>query len=167
MRRHLLLLLALTGCDAVEDDLPGKLVRVEVIAEADTCTPLRFTGDAGVQFFGQRIDGGLALTMSSQAQYGPTPDGGTLTGTGPSLVVAATGSENAPCFISLSDWRRTEEGLRLEQHYPGSDVCTNGTSLMPKAACISSRRFVFTELRDCPLRCVHIPPGSDEVECSC
>lgn len=167
MRLRLLLFVVLASCDAVEDDLPGKLVRVEVIADSDTCTPARFTGDAGLQFFGERADGGLVLTMSSQAQYGPTPDGGSLTGTGPSVPVAATGSENAPCFISLADWKRNDEGLGLVQHYPGSDLCTNGTPLMPKDSCISTRRFVFTEIRDCPLRCVHFPASSDEIECKC
>lgn len=162
------LLLLLTACDAVEDDLPGKLVRVEVISETDTCTPARFTGDAGVQFFGQRPDGGLVLTMSSQAQYGPTLDGGSLTGTGPSVPAAPVGPSGAPCFISLSDWQRTDEGLRLEQHYPGSDLCPSaGTAQMPKDACNSARRFVFTELADCPLRCVRFPAASDEIECKC
>ena len=163
------LLLLLTACDAVEDDLPGKLVQVEVTTQATDCTPARFTGDAGQQFFGERKDGGLVFTMGQQAQYGPTLDGGTLESVQRQLVPSSGRSAvgNGPgCEGSFSAWERTGTGFRLIQQWPGADTCPTGPLWLPLRACTSTRLYQFTDLGTCQLRCVRISL-SGEIDCAC
>ena len=167
--RLLPFLLLFAACDAVEDDLPGKLVRVEVTTQSDDCRPARFTGDAGIHFFGEREDGGLVFTMAEQAQYGPTSDGGVLESVQrqvPTTSRVAVGN-GAGCEGSFSNWERTADGVRLSQEWPGGDTCPMGPIWLPFKACSSTRLYSFTEVGACPLRCVKIAPGSGEVECTC
>ena len=167
--RYLLFLLVLLGCDAVEDDLPGKLVQVQVTAQTDGCNLRRFTGDAGVQFFGERADGGFLFTMAEQAQYGPLVDGGALPSVQrqvPSPAKVVVGDEPG-CEGTFSAWERTVGGVRLIQVWPGADICPSGPVWLPLKACESTRLYSFTEVGTCQLRCVRIAPSSGEVECRC
>lgn len=170
--RLLIPLLLLAGCvDATEEDLPGKLVRVEVLTSADACRPARFSGDAGVQFFGERPDGGLVFTMGQQAQFGPTPDGGSLESVQRQLIPApnagrATVGDEPGCEGSFSAWERTSDGLSLSQEWPGQDTCPSGPVWLPFKACTSTRGYVFTEVGTCQLRCVRIS-ARGEVDCTC
>ncbi len=168
MRLKLVLLLTLASCDAVEEDLPGVLVRVEVSGSSN-CLPARFTGDAGLQFFGQREDGGLVFTMGTEAQFGPPREGGVLGGVErqvPSEATTSVGTENS-CLGTFSDWRRTDGGLELHQSWPGIDFCVSGPTWLPRVRCSTTRQYLFTEISPCSLRCVRIPSGSSEVECRC
>ena len=163
-----LLLTTLAGCEAVEDDLPGQLVHVEVSGGGD-CLPARFTGDAGIQFFAAREDGGLVFTMSREAQFGPTREGALLGGVDrqvPSDAPTTVGNENT-CFGKFNDWRRTDGGFVLNQAWPGVDFCVSGPTWLPTETCTTTRRFVFTEVGPCSLRCVRFPTGGSEVECRC
>jgi hypothetical protein len=170
--RLLIPLFLLAGCvDATEDDLPGKLVQVEVITTSEDCRPTRFAGDAGVQFFGERADGGLVFTMGQQAQFGPMLDGGSLESVQRQLVPAPNGGRatvgtEARCEGSFSAWERTTEGLQLSQEWPGADACLSGPVWLPFTACASTRRYVFTEVGTCQLRCVRIS-SRGEVDCVC
>lgn len=170
--KHLLLLALLAGCvESTEDDLAGALVRVDVVAETDTCALPRFTGDAGVQFFGQRADGGFVFTIGQQAQFGPTLDGGSLESVQRQLIPspnagrASVGAE-ADCVGSFSAWERTDAGLRLSQEWPGQDTCPSGPVYLPTKPCTSTRGYLFTEVGACQLRCVRIS-AKGEVDCEC
>ena len=172
MRLPIFFLIVLAGCDAVEDDLPGKLVRVEVITQMDGCNPARFVGDAGVQFFGERADGGLVFTMSEQGQYGPIIDGGSLQSVQRQLVPApnagrAAVGDGAGCEGSFSAWERTVGGVGVSQEWPGANTCPRGPVWLPLKACVSTRLYNFTEVGACQLRCVRITPASGEVSCAC
>ncbi len=165
----LLAVVLLTACDAIEDDLPGKLVQVEVRTQFTDCTPPRFTGDAGRQFFGERQDGGLVFTMAEQAQYGPTHDGGTLESVQRQLVPStgrAIVGEGNGCEGAFSLWERTTTGLRLIQEWPGADTCPTGPLWLPQKACTSTRLYFFTDLGTCQLRCVRIS-SRGEIDCKC
>ena len=169
MRPLSLLFLLLTGCDEVEEDLEGKLVRVEVKPQSTDCTPARFTGDAGIQFFGERADGGLVFTMGQHAQYGPTSDGGVLEGVQrqqvPSTGAASVG-EGDGCVGSFSEWESTSDGLKLLQEWPGVDGCPSGPIWIPLKACTTTRTFSLTEVGTCQLKCVRIST-SGEIDCAC
>ena len=122
--RLLIPLLFLAGCvDTTEDNLSGKLVRVEVVTSSDDCLPARFSGDAGLQFFGEREDGGVAFTMGQNAQYGPAPDGGLVQSVQQQLLPpanngrAVVGRESG-CEGSFSAWERGDAGLNLAQDLP-------------------------------------------------
>ncbi len=171
MRILLAVGLLVASCDAVEDDLAGKLVRVEVTTQSTDCTPARFRGDAGIQFFGEREDGGLVFTMGQNAQYGPTIDGGVLESVQRQLVPApnngrAAVGEGAGCEGSFSDWERTVDGVRLTQSWPGGNTCPMGPIWLPSKACTTTRLYTFTEVGTCQLRCVRIST-SGEVDCAC
>jgi hypothetical protein len=168
----LLSLMLIAGCSEPEENLDGKLVLVEVVTVSSDCAPARFTGDAGVQFFAEREDGGLVFTMSQEAQYGPTVDGGVLPGNQrqvvppPNLGVASVGPGEG-CTGSFSDWKRAASGLSLQQEWPGGDTCPTGPIWLPRKACATTRLYNFTEVGTCQQRCVRISPISGEVECSC
>lgn len=172
MPRYLVLLSVLAGCvDSTEEDLAGTLVRVEVVTESDTCTLPRFSGDAGVQFFGERADGGLVFTMAQQAQFGPRLDGGSLESVQRQLIPApnagrASVGAEAGCVGSFSSWERTDGGLRLSQEWPGQDTCPSGPLYLPTTPCTSTRGYLFTEVGSCQLRCVRISEKG-EVDCGC
>ncbi len=159
------------SCDPVEDDLAGKLVRVEVTTESTDCTPARFSGDAGLQFVGEREDGGLVFTMGQNAQYGPTIDGGALESVQRQLVPGSNNGrvavgDGAGCEGSFSDWERTSDGLRLLQAWPGGNTCPAGPTWLPSKSCTTARRYTFTEVGTCQLRCVRISTRG-EVDCAC
>ena len=170
--RLLIALLFLAGCvDATEDNLTGKLVRVEVVTVSDGCSPARFSGDAGLQFFGVRDDGGVAFTMGQNAQYGPAPDGGVVQSVAQQLLPPANGGRavvgnEAGCDGLFSNWALTDAGLDLAQDLPGVDTCPSGPVWLPLKACSSSRSYLFTEVGTCELRCVRIST-SGEIECRC
>lgn len=170
--KRLLLLTLLAGCvDATEENLWGSLVRVDVVTTADTCTLPRFTGDAGVQFFGQRPDGGFVFTIAQQAQFGPTWDGGSLESVQRQLIPApnngrATVGSESGCEGSFSAWERTDAGLKLSQGWPGQDTCASGPVWLPTKPCDSTREYRFTEVGSCQLRCVVIS-AKGEVTCDC
>ncbi len=171
MRILLAVGLLLLSCDAVEEDLPGKLVRVEVTTQSTDCIPARFSGDAGVQFVGERDDGGLVFTMGQNVQYGPTIDGGALESVQRQLVPSpnngdATVGEGDGCAGSFSAWERTVDGVSLSQTWPGATTCPSGPIWLPSKACTSTRLYTFTEVGTCQLRCVRIST-SGEVDCSC
>lgn len=166
-----LFVLLLLGCDPVEEDLAGKLVRVEVTTQASDCSPARFSGDAGVQFFGERDDGGVVFTMGQQAQYGPTVDGGVLESVQRQLIPSpnqgrAAVGDGAGCEGSFSAWERSGTGLVLTQQWPGGDTCPMGPIWLPRKTCTTTRLYDFTEVGTCQLRCVRLSI-SGEVECTC
>ncbi len=165
------LLVLFVGCDAVEEELAGKLMRVEVTIEDSDCAPARFRGDAGIQFFGERPDGGLVFTMGQNAQYGPTIDGGVLESVQRQLIPApndgrASVGEGLGCDGSFSNWERSIEGVRVTQSWPGADTCPMGPIWLPSKGCTTTRRYSFTEVGTCQLRCVRIST-SGEVDCTC
>jgi hypothetical protein len=166
--RFLPLFLLLSACsDPIEENLAGKLVQVEVVATSDTCLPARFVGDAGVQFFGQREDGGYLFTMSRNAQLGPNEDGGFVESVDRQQVPPQ--NDLAPlsaCNAQLSNWTRSDAGFDLSQAFPGVKSCVNGPLWLPSKDCESNRSFLMTELGDCQLKCVHLSV-SGEVTCSC
>jgi hypothetical protein len=168
----LLSFVLLAGCEEPEENLDGKLVQVQVVSVSSDCVPARFVGDAGVQFFAERADGGLVFTMGQQAQYGPVIDGGVLQGAQRQVVPptdlgrAAVGNGEG-CVGSFSDWKRTMNGVQLQQEWPGADTCPTGPIWLPTKACATTRVFNFTEVGTCQQRCVRISPTSGEVECSC
>lgn len=163
-----LVLLTMLGCELPEKDLAGSLVRVTVEAGLnDDCRPRRFSGDAGVQFFGVQDDGGAVFTLSRTAKYGPILDGGVLEG-GEAQVEHGerTLPENA-CSGSYSDWVRVGDGrFDLRQSWVGADECPTGPWWLPERACVTERRFTFTELGPCQLRCVKYQLDG-QVTCDC
>lgn len=175
MRLTLVLSLLAVGCvgcvDTTADNLTGKLVRVEVVTSTDDCSPARFSGDAGLQFYGEREDGGVAFTMGQNAQYGPAPDGGVVQSVQQQLIPspnngrAVVGNE-AGCEGSFSAWELGLGGLHLTQDLPGFDVCPSGPVWLPLKACKSVRSYLFTEVGPCELRCVRIS-SAGEIECRC
>lgn len=169
--RLLTLLLFCTACDPVEEDLSGMLVRVEVTGAPD-CYPERFLGDAGIQFFAERADGGFLFTMSQQAHFGPSRDGFGVATVERQVVPAPNAGhvivgQEAGCDASLSDWVRTAAGFSLAQRLPGADFCTSGPGWLPRSFCSPTRFFTFTEVGACQLSCVRISPSSGEIECRC
>ena len=172
MRFALWSFLFLSACvDTTEDDLAGQLVQVEVKTLSDDCRLPRFSGDAGVQFFGERSAGVFVFTMGQQAQFGPTTDGGTLESVQRQLIPSpdagrATLGDGAGCEGSFSNWERIDGGLSLTQTWPGFDTCPSGPLWLPFKACTSTREFIFTELSACQLKCVRIS-SKGEVDCGC
>ena len=174
MRAFALSFLLIAGCDEHEENLDGVLVQVEVISVSNDCNPARFVGDAGVQFFAERPDGGLVFTMNQQAQYGPPVDGGVLPSAQRQVVPPvdlgrASVGDGQGCIGSFSDWKRTRttRGVELQQEWPGADTCPTGPTWLPRKACATTRLYNFTEVGTCQLRCVRISQTSGEVECSC
>ncbi len=168
MRPLLWLVLVFPAChDPIEEDLAGKLVRFEVISSSDDCSPLRFTGDAGTQFFGIREDGGVVFTIARQAKYGPRVDGGVLEEVERQLVPSLDATlPDYTCAGKYSNWERTDAGFDLFQEWGGADSCPGGPLWLPRAACSSKRSYLMTELGDCQLRCVQLTV-TGEVTCSC
>lgn len=170
--RALLCLLLIAGCAEPEENFGGSLVRVEVVMISPGCTPSRFTGDAGLQFFGQRPDGGILFTMGQQAQFGPAVDGGVLPGVQRQLIPSPNGGRaqvgtNTACVGTFSNWEPTDAGLRLVQDFPGQHGCPGAPDWLPLNQCSTTRLFNFTEVGTCELRCVRLSGTSGEVECSC
>ena len=71
------------------------------------------------------------------------------------------------CAGSFSSWKRTATGVEIIQDWPGGDTCPTGPVWLPLKACSSTRRYDFTEVGTCQLRCVRIAPASGEVICKC
>jgi hypothetical protein len=172
MARWLVPLFLLMACiDSTEDDLAGVLVRVDVVTVDDPCNLPRFTGDAGVQYFGERPSGQLVFTMSQQAQFGPLLDGGTLESVQRQVIPSpdagrANVGEGTGCEGSFSRWERTDGGLLLKQELPGVDSCEAGPRWLPFFGCTVTREFRFTEVGTCQLRCVQLS-SKGEVDCGC
>jgi hypothetical protein len=166
----LVLCVTLLGCESQEEDLAGKLMQVSVSLEASDCAPERFAGDAGVQFFGERADGGVVFTVSLQGQFGPGLDGGTLASSARQIIpgskVKTLVGEGAGCEGTFSDWERTGDRVfRITQKWPGGEDCPTGPTWLPAKACTTTRTFSFIELGPCQLRCVRIAPESGDVDC--
>lgn len=173
MRRHLLLLAALTACEApVEDDVAGHLVQLSVSRVSDDCLPARDVGDAGVQFFAVRDDGGVAFTVAQQTQFGPMIDGGLLESVQRQAIPATNGGKStvgaeAECAGTFSAWVfEPPSTLRNVQSFPGFDKCVSGPSWLPKTACTVERLFTFTAISECRSKCVTIT-AAGEVSCGC
>ncbi len=172
MRNLLPLLLLLPACqDPIDENLAGKLVRVEVTSSLDECRPARFTGDAGVQFFGVRPDGGVVFTISQQAQFGPMVDGGVLESVQRQILpTPGNGRTNVAsgdaCVGTFSAWVQLDGGLENAQEWPGIKDCPAGPIWLPVEPCRSTRSFSMTELGDCQLRCVIIS-AAGEISCDC
>jgi hypothetical protein len=161
------------GCEPVEEDLPGHLAQLSVTTRVDDCVPARFTGDAGVQFFGLRADGGAVFTVSQLAQYSSNVDDGGLvesvqrqTAPFPGNGATSVGSTDA-CSGTFSAW--VLEGanlLSIRQTWPGRDACTTGPGWLPQSPCTSERVFTFTPSSECNVKCVRIS-AAGEVSCGC
>ena len=85
---------------------------------------------------------------------------------GGKALAAASVGVGASCEGSFSNWERSVDGLRLTQAWPGAHACLAGPAWLPERACTSSRRFLFTSVGTCPLRCVRIS-SSGEIDCTC
>lgn len=172
--RFLTLLVLCVGCEPEGEDLPGHLALVSVSTRGDDCTPRRFSGDAGVQFFAVRSDGGAVFTMSQLAQFSSVEDDGGLvesvqrqTVPFPGNGTSGVGVGDQNCIGTFSAWAIDGENLlSLPQTWPGSSTCPSGPGWLPSNACSSDRLFTFTPISDCTLRCVRIS-ASGEVTCGC
>jgi hypothetical protein len=171
--RRLLFLLTLCGCEApVEDDVAGQLVQMTVSRVSDDCLPARVIGDAGVQFFGVRDDGGIAFTVGQETQFGPSLDGGVLESVQRQTIPFANGGRGtvgaeAECVGTFSAWVfEPPATLRNVQTFPGVDKCISGPSWLPKSQCTVEREFTFTPISDCRSKCVTIT-AAGEVSCGC
>lgn len=165
-------LLALPACPTTEgEDLPGQLCQVSVETVMDSCAPPRAVGDGGVQWLGERADGGLVFTIFDSVEFGPLRDGGVMLGI--SRVQAPTagggrinfGDGGVDCdgtFVVSPD---ADGGIGLSQVWPGLDRCPGGPAYLPDAGCVSLRRMIFTPIRDCPQRCVTL--SNDGAACDC
>ncbi|MFO0600400.1 MAG: hypothetical protein U0228_34145 [Myxococcaceae bacterium] len=162
----------LLGCEPTTERLPGHLALVEVVTTSDDCSPRRFSGDAGQQFFGVRDDGGVVFTISQLAQYGPARDGGVLEGSGRQAIpviapVNMSVAAGDACVGRFGSWVLDgPTSLTITQTWPGISDCTAGPTWLPAAPCTSVRTFSFTALSDCRLECVTLS-ASLEVSCSC
>lgn len=171
--RRLWVVMLLTACEPIEDALPGKLAQLTVTTARDDCSPVRFTGDAGLQFFGVRPDGGVVFTISQRAQYSSArDDGGVVEGVQrQSAPFVGDGRSNAAsgdaCVGTFSAWRVDGDFvLRNAQEWPGLQDCTTGPAWLPRQPCTSERVFTFTPVSDCNLECVRLS-ASGEVSCEC
>lgn len=167
----LVALLALSGCPTTDgDDFPGQLVFVTVEPLFDNCTPQRMTGDAGVQWLGQRPDGGLALTILDEVKYGPERDGGLLAGISREQIPPLDdgnvhfGDGGTEC-IAETRWERFDGGLNLMQGLPGIETCPSAPAYLPEQSCSVARRFVLAPIRECSQRCVRL--SNDGAACDC
>lgn len=170
----LAMVVVLTGCEVPEEDFEGRLVQVTVISNRDECAPLRFSGDAGIQFFGTRPDGGTVFTMANAAVYGPIADGGVLESViRQALPPVDLGRANVGQFGEESckglflDWIDDGNGqLQLQQDFPGSIDCTTGPSWLPVKRCEVDRQYVLTDVGTCRSTCLRVT-ASTEVVCDC
>lgn len=171
MRVAPLLFLTLAGCPAVTEDVPGRLYAATVVTLVDSCTPQRTEGDAGVLWLGTRADGGLALALVDQVKYGPTRDGGVLTGISrewipPADDKARFGDGGVLCTGTLSRWRfDADGGLELSQEWPGFTDCLTGPDYLPNRRCFVTRRLTLEPREACPQRCVVL--SNDGAACDC
>ncbi|MFZ5439584.1 MAG: hypothetical protein ACOZQL_06230 [Myxococcota bacterium] len=164
-------LLVLTACQPQESNVLGSLVLVTVERGLnDDCSPRRFAGDAGVQFFAVQEDGGALFTLSRHAKYGPTIDGGVLEGVEPQIENGPASLPDYACSGSYSEWVRVAGSATvkfdLRQAWIGADSCPEGPWWLPTQQCNTERRFTFTELRPCESRCVKYQLNG-EVTCDC
>ncbi|MBL8915768.1 MAG: hypothetical protein JNM17_34035 [Archangium sp.] len=174
MRRAWLVMLVMAACEPLEgDDLPGQLASVTVTSLSDDCSPLRFVGDAGVQFYGTRPDGGVVFTMSQRAQFSSASDDGGLVEsvqrqTAPFIGDGRTNvASGDACVGVFSAWRVDAPFvLRNPQEWPGADACPAGPGWLPRMPCTSERVFTFTPISECNLKCVTIS-AAGEVTCDC
>ncbi|MGV3623067.1 MAG: hypothetical protein ACO1OB_19770 [Archangium sp.] len=169
----LTMLVALTGCETVEEDFEGRLVQVEVITVSDDCTPARFSGDAGLQFIGTRPDGGTVFTLSNAAVYGPLIDGGVLEAViRQALPPVNMGRSNVgqngevACDGIFGDWRQIDTELNLQQDFPGFTDCVTGPPWLPERRCTVERTLKMTDVGTCRISCLRVT-ASTEVVCEC
>lgn len=179
MKRRLAIVLVLAAAcsDPIEESVPGFLGRVTVTTAADDCSPPRFEGDGGVQFYGVRQDGGVVFTLSQDSIFGPLSDGGALEsvqrqsfpspGDGAANVgVTDDGSVDPACAGIFTRWVPIDGGFSNDQEIPGVNKCPSGPLWLPAKPCTTSRTFTFTPLSECDLKCLRVS-ASLEVTCEC
>lgn len=173
MRRLLPCFLLLVGCEGpTQDSVKGQLAQLELTRVSDDCVPRRRVGDAGLQFFAVRDDGGVAFTMSQDAQYGPLFDGGALESVQQQAIPVINGGQaqvgaDGGCAGTFANWVLESPGvLRSLQKFPGEDTCPDGPEWLPKTACTVNRTFTFTGVSDCDSKCLKFT-ASNEVTCDC
>ena len=172
-------LVLLGGCDdPVEENVTGQLGRVTIVfADDGGCSPARLSGDAGLQFYGVRPDGGIVFTLPQNAVFGPLIDGGALEsvqrqsvpapGDGKSNVGATPdGTVDDDCEGIFTRWVPVDGGLSNAQEWPGLDKCETGPLWLPNRACVTTRTFLFEPVSACELKCVKVS-AAQEVSCDC
>ncbi|MFT3708331.1 MAG: hypothetical protein QM817_11820 [Archangium sp.] len=168
-----LVLVVCLGCET-QEDLPGHLALLSVSTQGDDCTPRRFSGDAGIQFFAVRPDGGAVFTVSQLAQFSSVDDDGGLVESVQRQSVPfpgegswAVGNGDQNCVGTFAAWAiNSENMLTLPQSWPGLSACPSGPEWIPQDPCVSNRFFTFTPVSECNLRCVRIS-ALGEVTCGC